>query len=185
MAQLPSYRTSKASMRNYEPVYKNLFEVVLTPPPGVSGAPMLMEHITKIGGLEVDKAPAAVEQAYQFIKRSFAASVVEKSNMDITLDFTLNLNDSNQMYIYNTLRQWADIIYDPLTGRRGLKKDYANASLVVTFFNKAGDIYRTLTFPNVFPVTPLPNFDFGYEDAELLGIEGYTLRADFNDDVRT
>jgi HKD family nuclease len=54
------------------------------------------------------------------------------------------------MYIYNALRSWADLIYNPLTGRQGLKTDYADASIQVTQFNRAGLIFRDFMFSPVF-----------------------------------
>ena len=56
------------------------------------------------------------------------------------------------MYIYNQFRAWANLVYDPLTGRQGLKKDYApnGANIYVGVHNRAGDIYREFTFSPVF-----------------------------------
>ena len=51
MAGLPHYRNSKAAVNKYEPVYTNLFEVTILPPPGVSGGDILLEHVRSIGGL--------------------------------------------------------------------------------------------------------------------------------------
>jgi hypothetical protein len=54
------------------------------------------------------------------------------------------------MYIYNALRAWADLIYNPLTGSQGLKADYSDASIQVTQFNRSGVIYRDFVFSPVF-----------------------------------
>ena len=73
MAGLPHYRNSKASMNKFEPVYNAQFEVTLQPPAGVSDWSLVMEQVLKVGGVEVNKQPAVVEQKYKSAKRSFVS----------------------------------------------------------------------------------------------------------------
>ena len=71
---LPHYsqdQTSKAG-RQFEPVQGNLFEVTILPPAGVADAPLLLQHVNTVGGLELYKEAGAVEQKYKFSKRSYA-----------------------------------------------------------------------------------------------------------------
>ena len=180
MAGLPHYRNSKAAMNKFEPVYQSQFEVLLTPPPAVGGWDLVMENVTKIGGLEVNKQPATVEQYYKFAKRSFAGGAIEDTSIDITLDFEVNLDDANSAYVYKALRKWCDLIYDPLTGRMGIKRDYSGGPMIINFFNKNGDIYRQLTMPTVFPTTAISfETDAEYTSNDIYKIEGFTLRADY------
>jgi hypothetical protein len=180
MAGLPHYRNSKAAMNKFEPVYQSQFEVLLTPPPAVGGWDLVMENVIAIKGLEVNKQPAPVEQTYKFAKRSFAGGAITDTFIEIELDFEVNLDDANSAYVYKALRKWCDIIYDPLTGRMGIKKDYTGGPMIINFFNKNGDIYRQLTFPTVFPVTGI---SFGneatYTENGIYQITGFKLRADY------
>ena len=116
MAGLPHYRNSKASMNRFEPVYNAQFEVTLQPPPAVADWALVMEQVLKVGGVDVNRVPAVVEQKYKSAKRSFAGGIVDNTTVDVQLDFEVNLNDSNSMYVYKALRKWCDLIYDPLTG---------------------------------------------------------------------
>lgn len=183
MAKLPHFKNSKASMNNWEPVFLNLFEVTFIPPNGVKGKDLLLEHVNSVSGLEIDKNPALVEQKYQHATRRFAGSSVETTTLDVVINFSVNLNDSNQMYIYNTLRDWCDIIYNPLTGSFGLKKDYVG-TIVITAFNKAGDVFKKYTLLNAFPMSPLPALDLEYEKQDLFEIE-MTFAIDHFDEERT
>ena len=70
MAGLPHFSNSIASMNNFEPVYLNQFEVVINPPASVAGGPILLQHVTKVTGMDVDKNPAPVAQKYKFAKRN-------------------------------------------------------------------------------------------------------------------
>ena len=97
--------------------------------------------------------------------------------VDLTINFTLNLNEANENYIYNTFRNWNNLIYDPLTGEMGLKKDYVG-SMIVVQYNRAGDIFRKITFKDVFP-TGQPDFvdELNYETQDAAELT-MTYRCD-------
>jgi len=146
---LPHYKVSKASSKQEDPVYPNLFEVTFLPPNGIDGG-LLLEHVNSIGGLGgVNPAIDAVGQKYKFADRSFAA-MPGTTSIDVTVNFSLNLNESNQLYIYKTLRDWYKKVYDPETGEMGLKKDYTG-TLIIVQYNRKGEIFRKLTLFHVFP----------------------------------
>lgn len=183
MAKLPHFTQSKASMNNYEPVFLNLFEVNFIPPSGVANQDMLIEHVNSVTGLDTDKMPAPVEQLFKSVKRRFVGSMVEETGIDLVINFSVNLNDANQMYVYNTLREWSDICYNPATGTMGLKKDYVG-TIVVQAYNKRGDVWKKYTLNNAFPMTELPPLEFEYTKQDLYEIE-MTFAVDLYDDERT
>jgi hypothetical protein len=124
MAGLPHFTNSKAGLFNYEPVYLNQFEVLITPPAGISaagitykGESILTQQIKSVEGLAVDIAPATpVEQKYKFASRRYAGGEPSTSDLTFSTAFEVNLDDTNSMTVYKILRQWADLIYNPLTG---------------------------------------------------------------------
>jgi hypothetical protein len=68
--------------------------------------------------------------------------------------------------LYKTLREWYNKIYNPQTGAMGLKKDYTG-TLVVVQFNRAGDIYRTITLEDAFIMSGLPfTNELAYDGAD-------------------
>lgn len=164
---LPHYsqdQTSKKGMQ-YEPVQTNLFEVTILPPAGVSGSSLLLQHVNKINGLDLYKEISPVDQKFKFAKRSFAG-MPDDTTLEVEIEFSLNLNDSNQAYLYKTLREWYNKIYNPQTGAMGLKKDYTG-TLVVVQFNRAGDIYRTITLEDAFIMSGLPfTNELAYDGAD-------------------
>jgi hypothetical protein len=166
-------------MQKFEPVYNAQFEILLTPPAAVTGWTLVMENVIKVGGIEVNKQPSPVIQKYKSATRSFAGGIVEDTSINITLDFEVNLDDSNSAYVYKALRKWCDLIYDPLTGRMGLKKDYSGGPLIINYFNKAGDIFRQVKAPVVFPTTPITPIESDFTVNEIYRISGFTLRADY------
>jgi len=179
MAGLPHFRNSQASMNKFEPVYLSQFEILLTPPPAVGGWDLVMEQVLNVKGLDINKQPGQVVQKYKSASRTFAGGVVDDTTITITLDFEVNLDDSNSMYVYKALRKWTDIIYDPLTGRMGLKKDYIGGPMIINQFNKNGDIFRQIKMAMVMPTTPLPAMDLAFSENDVYRLTGFGFKADY------
>ena len=177
---LPHYSEDQTQKkgRNFEPVQGNLFEVTLLPPAGVTGAEMLLQQVNSISGLDgMSVELAAVEQKYKFAQRSFAG-MPGTTALDVTINFSLNLNDSNQAYIYKTLRQWYRAAYNPETGEMGLKKNYVG-TIVIVQFNRAGDIFRKVTLDDCFITGGL-----GFTDAlDYSAAEPATMEVTWKCDV--
>lgn len=176
---LPHYNNSMASINNWEPVYLNQFEVIITPPMAVSrdGVDLLAEHVKEITGLPEMTPTGVIEQQYLWAKRSFANPMPENAVADLTIKFEVNLNDNNSMYIYNTLRQWAELHFDPFTGKFGTKRDYSG-ELTVLVMNKRQQVFRQFSFKPVFMHTPLTQMNLAYLSDEI-----YTLTANFRSDA--
>jgi len=169
---LPHYSQDQTSRkgRNFEPVQGNLFEVTVLPPAGVSDAPLMLQHINSISGLDLYKEVSAVEQKYKFATRSFAG-MPDGTAVDVTIGFSLNLNEANQAYLYKSMRQWYNMQYDPQSGAMGLKRDYVG-TIVIVQFNRAGDIYRTVTLEDCTMTSGLGfTNELSYESADPATLE--------------
>ena len=184
MAGYAHYRNSIASMGNMEPVYTAQYEVSITPPAGISDWSLTLENVTNVSGVNTNFLPEPQKQYYKGAARTHAGGAVPEQTVDISLSFELNLNESNSMYVYKALRAWTDLVYDPLTGKFGLKKDYIGGPMIISQFNKKGEIFRQITYPVVFPTTAieLPT-DFDYSDAGVWKIENFVLTADYFDET--
>lgn len=163
MAGLPHFKNHTAGPGRYEPIYLNQFEVIITPPPAISEKigfqnNLTLEHVIKVGPLPELSGSAGGQlatQKYKFADRAYAAARPNTTLSKFKIDFSLNLNEDNDNYIYNAFRAWSDLIYNPMTGAQGLKRDYAgstaNPAIVqVTIFNRAGLIFRDFVFNPVF-----------------------------------
>lgn len=180
MAGLPHYDNSKASKNLYEPMHQNLFEVTFLVP-GLAGSELLIEHVNTVSGLDgLNPAIDPVEQKYKFADRSYAGMPAQ-TFVDIPINFSLNLNDANQAYIYKTLQNWYKRIYNPLTGEMGLKKDYVG-DIIIVEYNRTGDIYRKVTLRDCFPTGQPTGLDTReYATPDPLTIE-MTFRCDHWDE---
>ena len=163
MAGLPHFKNSTAGPARYEPVYLNQFEVIITPPPAIKSKAgwasnltlELVKSVKSLPELAGNAGGQLVTQRYKFAERAYAAPRPQTTLHKFTIDFELNLNNTNDNYIYNAFRAWADLIYNPMTGQQGLKVDYAGttadaASVQVTMFNRTGAIFREFVFSPVF-----------------------------------
>lgn len=163
-------------MSNFEPVYSALFDVILTPPDAItnetewsSGKELLLENILSIKGLDVDIAPENTTQEFKGATRNFAGVIPNDTSVKFSITFALNLNDANQNYIYNAMRKWGDLIYDPLTATQTLKKTYVSpAGLSMTAFNKIYEVHRKIEIKNIYLAGPLPTYDKDYSNKTAL-----------------
>lgn len=190
MAGLPHFTNSKAAVNLYEPVFLNQFEVIIQPPPAVSnpigngGRTLLVENIISLTGLAVDKNPGILEQRYKFSRRRYAAGAVDDTGIKVSIEFETNLDENNSNYVFNTLRQWSDLVYNPLTGAMGIKSVYANQTyMLISMFNKQGDVFRRIKLLNCFPVEPIRPMDLDYGTGNQPYRIRTSFRADYFEDV--
>lgn len=184
MAGLPHYKNSIAAQKLWDPVFKAYFDVMITPPAGISDWPLVMNNILKISGISLDKAPAKAIQKYKGAVRSFVGGAVPEQSHDLELSFEVNLNDSNSMYVYKALRQWSDLAYNPLTGKMGMKKDYHGGPIVITQFNANGDIFRQITYQVAIPLTQIKGPDeVDWETNDLYKVDSWKIVVDDWDEV--
>jgi hypothetical protein len=190
MAGLPHFTASKAAVQLYEPVYLNQFEVIIQPPVGVAleqgngGRTLLVENVLSVSGLSVDKNPGIAEQRYKFARRRYAAGSVDDTGVKVRIEFETNLNDNNSNYVFKALRQWSDLIYNPLTGATGIKSTYAGGTyILISIFNKQGDVFRRIKLVNCFPVDQIKSLDLDYTNGTTPYKIPLSFRADYFEDV--
>ena len=145
---------------------------------------IILEGVTSLGTITASKAPGTVEQTYKFATRTFAASKPDSTVVDLSLHFLLNLSydtGTPENYTYKFLREWVDLLYDPLTGREGLKKDYVAPSMTITMQDRAGNPYWQWIFYYIFPTSAAPQPTLDYNSTSLL--EGdMSFRCDWWDE---
>jgi hypothetical protein len=188
MAGLPHYTSSKASINKFEPVFLNQFEVTISPPPAIpapQGNPgngnILLEQVTRVSALQVDQNPGEITQQYKFAKRYYSGAAPQRTGLDVDIEFEVNLDDNNSMYVFKVLRQWSDLIYNPLTGAMGLKKDYTG-NILINVFNKQGDVYRRINLKDCFPMSPITEMSLNYAQNAIYKLN-VTWAVDYFDDI--
>ena len=155
------YNNSQAATNMWEVVSPALFEVDFSFPSLISGDPnndtiLMFEHVRSITGLDgVTPTVGNVVQKYKYAERHYAAAGPDKTSLELTVTFTMNLNDKQHNYIYNMLRRWYDLIYNPQNGQMLTKKQYADGSrMFIAEHDRNGAIWRKINCFNFFPSTP-------------------------------
>lgn len=180
---LPHYRNWTSNNDMFEPVFNAYFVVSLTPPSSLSDKytwDLVLENLTKVGGLDFAKMmPTVKTQSFKGAKRSYVGGKVPEQFQDIELSFEVNLNNSNQMYVYNALRDWCDLAYNPMTGKMGTKKDYAGGPIIISQYTADGDVFRQVTFNKCIPTSRVAApTEYDWENDEIFKVEGWKLRCD-------
>jgi hypothetical protein len=154
------YRNSDAATQMWEVVSPALFEVSLTFPTilksEIGNSDLMLQHVRSISGLDgLTPTIGNVVQKYKFAERHYAAAGPDKTSLELTVTYTLNINNAHENYIYNMLRKWYDLVYNPQNGQTLVKKDYAGGSLMTIYeHDRNGAIWRKITCLNFFPSTP-------------------------------
>ena len=185
---LPHFDNSRISSELWEPIYNNLFTVQMTLPEALAldteTTNLVLEEVTKVDGLDTNKNPGAVDsQTYKYANRSFAKGKPDNTYIDIKLDFNINLmypddGGAPSNIILKTLRKWSDLIYDPLTGRTGLKRHYTGGPIIITAQDREGTPFWQWTAYHVFPITSITPPSWDYTNGDLYKVTGWTLRCD-------
>lgn len=159
LSHFSHYQNSKAATERYEVVSPALFEVHFTFPAIIANSDaheLMFEHVRSISGLDgVNPTVGNVVQKFKFAERHYAAAGPDKTSLELTITYTLNLNNSHQNYIYNMLREWYYLIYNPQTGRTLTKFQYTDGAIMQIYeHDRDGAIWRKITCLNFFPSTP-------------------------------
>ena len=180
---LSHYKNSTAAVNKYEVVNPSLFEVTILPPAFPSGTDdnitaLMLEHVRSIGGLDgLNPSVGTAVQKFKQAERHYAGGP-ESTHLELSVTFSLNLNWSNENYIYTTLRKWCDMIYNPANGAMGLKKDYCG-QMVIVEYNRDGSIWRKITCSDCFPSGQLSGMgDRSYDDPNAANELSMTFMVD-------
>lgn len=149
---LSHVKNSEAGRKGWEAHVDSLFKVTFIPPAGVANSEILTEQVKSCTGWKVP-GPEVTKQAFMQAKRNQVSTEVDNTQT-IEITFELNLNDSMQNYVYNTIMDWRRKVYNPATGARGLKKDFIG-KIIVESFAADGTIYWVRTLYTAFPAGDL------------------------------
>lgn len=177
---LPHIQNSVAGRNKFDPVHKNIFEVKFTVPEALrekfgKDEFLLTEHLLKISGLDtLGRAPSVQQQKFMGTDRSYVSSKLDSTHAELEMEFTLNLRNDIDNYIYNLFRHWVSLGYDINTGVRSLKREYCADWLNISVANRRGDIYWEVIFKDVMingDITGLNELDYDSGEAVTLSVK--------------
>ena len=183
--KFPHTTNSTAAVNKYEPIVASNFNAhfvllgSLADKLGDYG--FLSEYIKTVGGLFIEKSGNTIEAGYKTTKFRYDSNEKE-TFFDVEVSFQNFLDNDSRMFVYNALVAWARIKHNPMTGEKALKKDYANACIVVEKFNRDGTVYWRRTAHNVFPMNDFPDITADYSSHDMIELS-VTFNSDYVTDI--
>jgi hypothetical protein len=172
---LPHIINSQAGVNRWDPAHSNLFEVYFTLPEALRAEfgqdeALITEHVLKISGLSaIHKTAETGQQQFMGTTRTYINPRVDDTSAELSVDFSLNLRNGTDNFIYKLFKAWSRLGYDINTGEKALKKDYCADWLRVKIANRAGDVYEDVIFKDVMLGGPVDGIDeYNYETPDAL-----------------
>jgi hypothetical protein len=181
----PHVTGSTAAVNKYEPVVASNFNAhfvlmgVLSDTLGDYG--FLSEYIKSVTGLFVEKSGNVIEGGFKTTKFRYDSNEKE-TFYDVEVQFHNFLDKDSVALVLNSILAWSRVKYNPLSGEKTLKKDYANACIVVEKFNRDGTIYWRRTGHNVFPMNEIEDQAADYSNHEMTEL-ACTFSVDWVTDI--
>lgn len=132
-----------------EPVYLNLFEITFILPTILQAQGrdpiMMLQQANKV---QLDLTPdiTTAQQRFKYSTRAFMTTP-EKTHVDFTINFNVNVNDKGNITIWDTLKAWYDLVWNSQNGSLHYKSDIIG-TIIVNQHDKKGVVLRRVTFQN-------------------------------------
>jgi len=147
---LPHFTTIDSHNQLNEPIFKNLFEVVVILPPAIAGLhqdsqTVLLENTIKAS---FPKYPE-IQTKNQFFKFSDRQFVLMPEKTSTTLDLTLNINvnQDKQANSWRMMKDWYDLVWNNEDGSLHYKNNIIS-DIIVHAHDKEGHVIRRVTYYN-------------------------------------
>lgn len=181
----PHVTNSVAGVNRYEPVVGSNFNchfvLMGKLKERLGDYTWLREYVKSVQGLFIEYAGNTIEGGFKTVKFRYDSN--EKQTFyDVEVGFFNFLDNESKMLVYNALVNWSRFKYNPLTGEKTLKKDYADAAIVCERYNRDGTVYWRRMAHNVFPMNDLPDMVADYQSHDMVELN-ITFNADYVSDI--
>ena len=174
---LPHFSNIQSHNKVWEPVYKNLYEVIIVLPSAIAAIhgteyqTLLLENTIKIS-FPAYKDIAPVDQRFKYSTRKFLTFPADTST-EVTIDFNMNQNDAYQIFTWRMMKDWYDLVWNNEDGSVHYKKNIIS-DIIVHAHDKEGHVIRRVTYHNA----QITNFT-GWEELDWAGTDIAALQAKF------
>ena len=182
---LPHFTQITSHNENWEPSYKNLFEVEIFLPDAIrdrhpNGTNLLLENATNTT-MPTYPALGTIVQKYKYSTRLFLGFPESTSRVDLGMTFNVNQNDAKQLFTFRMVKDWYDLAWNNEDGSSNYKRNMLG-EIIVYHHDREGEIIRRVTYHNcqILGFTGMEELSWGETSAihELAG----TWAADWWED---
>lgn len=179
---LPHFTNLVSTDVTKEPIYSNLFEIVVTLPALVAGnnsqqPTVLLENATNINLSNLTKKIDAEDQRFKYSNRAYLKTPSDTHISSLNINFNINQNDQKAIETWVLLKKWYDLLWNSQTGELHYKRD-SIGQITVNVHDRTGEVIRRVDFVNV-QCNAIGSMDFNWEGGE--GIIAQTQVGFFGD----
>ena len=169
---LPHFTTVDSHNKILEPIFKNLFEVVVILPNAIArddAKTVLLENCKKASFPAYPKIETA-EQFFKFSTRKFMKMPTTTST-ELKLDFNINVEEL-QANTFRMMKDWYDLVWNNEDGSLHYKNNVIG-EIIVHAHDKEGHVLRRVTYFNcqIMGFTGWEDLDWGSQDIAELSVE--------------
>jgi len=167
--------SGKPGDRPDEPVFLNLFEITFVLPVILTQQgrdPIVFLEQANSVSLDLTPAIEYAEQRFKYSTRTFMKTP-SKTHVDFNIKFNINVNDKNQVVIWNNLKAWYDLVWNADNGQVGYKADTIG-TVIVNQHDKKGFVLRRVTF-NAAQIKQIAATELAWSSTEIQS----DVQADF------
>lgn len=146
---LPHFTNILTATTLAEPVFPSLFEITFILPTLMQAEgrdPLALLENAKSVDFDLTKDITSASQRFKYSTRVFL-TMPEKTDIDFSIKFNLNVDNNGSVFIWNTLKSWYDKVWNSQTGTVFYKSDVVG-TVIVNQHDKKGFVIRRVTFQN-------------------------------------
>ena len=150
MCPLPHFTQIDSHNQNWEPSYKNLFEVEIFLPNAIrdkhpNGVNLLLENAISTS-MPNYPTLATIQQKYKYSTRLFVGFPETTSKPDLGITFNVN-QDAKQLFTFRMIKDWYDLAWNNEDGSSNYKSTMLG-EIIVYHHDREGEIIRRVTYHN-------------------------------------
>jgi len=149
MSPLPHFTQINSANSLYEPVYPSLFEITFVLPALLQAEgrdPLALLENAKTVDFDLTKDISSVNQRFKYSTRVYL-TMPEKTDIDFSIKFNVNVDNNGSVYVWNTLKSWYDKVWNSQNGTLHYKRETVG-TVIVNQHDKKGFVIRRVTFHN-------------------------------------
>lgn len=147
---LPHFTNIQSHQNNWEPIFKNLYEVTVVLPTLLQSIHpestiLLLENIKSVG-LPSYKDLPRIPQRFKYSTRQFLG-LPENTHHDFSMNLNVNQNDQYQAFTWRIMKDWYDLAWNNEDGTLHYKKNMIG-DVIIHMHDKEGHVVRRITYHN-------------------------------------
>lgn len=181
---LPHFTNIQSHFKNWEPIFTNLYEVVIVLPTAIQSLhndyqTLLLENTVSCS-FPTYPTIATKEQRYKYSTRYFTL-FPDTTSTDLKIKFNMNQNDSYQVFTWRMMKDWYDLVWNCEDGSVHYKKNIIG-DIVVHGHDKEGHVIRRTTYHQC-QILAIPGWEgLDWATQEIASVEA-SFKADYFEDM--